>query len=995
MLNPLASAFACAYNKAPNPIVRVDERLQECKVSDKDRKQINKIILEWYTAPTLNSILTKWHDHNNRNAMTVNNHSTPMIFVAYNVQGLCTRSLEVTELINKVDASFIVCTEVGEIWNKHPLPDYKMFYEKGTNKNGGVVVAVGKHLKAIKIETRMDNTVVVDIFGLNEPLRVIGIYWPEKQKRDINEISKLITENTIIAGDFNASVRQWNSPATDKRGEIVEKWCRDNHLEYIEGTKNSSKRSLRNIDFTFANLPGITGETLDVGSSDHRPLLYKSEFIRIETINSFEIVKWNHYEIVLGLLQEFWIEQARIMQSTEWYKYYSRFLAALKNRLTSWVEKDKWKPALPSAILEQLRVVRRIKNRLYKNHREEDRVILRHLEREVRKEISSYRESRWNSFLSNIQNNYGNDMTSFWKHLTRIYRPSALPFNKLAGKTKQLTSPSEIVKELSEYYSNLFTPAYLNPTDRHTSEIEQEYTDIINDIPNWKVSIKPTNITEIKEIIRKLKAKKSAGVDNISNFMIKKLPPGYLDCLCTCFNDWLSRNTFPEEWKLAKIVTLNKLKAGIPSCDQTRPISLLATHSKIYEKILLNRVQEWATANRIIPDEQSGFRKGCQLQTRVLSIYQEVKNNLAGNIPVMGIYVDYKKAYDLVWHKGLIVKLCRMQIPPEILKMLIYWLEGRKAYISFGSTKSETFNMQIGLPQGSALSPFVFIVYHADIVTTTNAFSTHIFADDLCTLIVPPIDRKYANMMKSLEIEGTKICKNIHDYACKWQQPINVSKTVFQVFHSQVRVEEITVSMDGIELENVKKFKYLGWTWTDKLSLKPTVDLCLNQIEKSYVKIKWLKRNKNISTKVLRTCFFAYSFPFFTWIFPFFAILPKSQQELIQRKYRVGLRLIHRCSFVETVDLFKFTKEKTLEQYVSRYLKKRLANAHRTDLGRSLFYEEPFHWSTFNSYKEGDKDRRKHLGVGHLFRLARVRKMCERHESYIASWLSFVDSVKE
>ncbi len=78
-------------------------------------------------------------------------------------------------------------------------------------------------------------------------------------------------------------------------------------------------------------------------------------------------------------------------------------------------------------------------------------------------------------------------------------------------------------------------------------------------------------------------------------------------------------------WKMAKIITLNKLRTAIPNCEQTRPISLLATHSKIYEKILLNRIQEWAGENDIILNEQLGFRKGCLLQTRVLSIYQEVQ----------------------------------------------------------------------------------------------------------------------------------------------------------------------------------------------------------------------------------------------------------------------------------------------------------------------------------------------------------------------------------
>jgi len=129
-----------------------------------------------------------------------------MNFIVYNVQGLNSRSLEVIELVSKYDASFVICTEVGEIWYKSSLPNFNIFHEKGTNKNGGVIIGVGKHLKATKQETNLPNTLVVDICGLNEPLRVIGIYWPDSQKRDINDISQYITGNTIVAGDFNATV---------------------------------------------------------------------------------------------------------------------------------------------------------------------------------------------------------------------------------------------------------------------------------------------------------------------------------------------------------------------------------------------------------------------------------------------------------------------------------------------------------------------------------------------------------------------------------------------------------------------------------------------------------------------------------------------------------------------------------------------------------------------------------------------------------------------
>ncbi|CAF4731414.1 unnamed protein product, partial [Rotaria socialis] len=239
--------------------------------------------------------------------------------------------------------------------------------------------------------------------------------------------------------------------------------------------------------------------------------------------------------------------------------------------------------------------------------------------------------------------------------------------------------------------------------------------------------------------------------------------------------------------KLAKIITLNKLKAGVPRCEQTRPISLLATHSKLFEKIMLERIRLWTETNSSVPIEQSGFRPGCLLPTRVLSIYQEVKNNMTANTPTLAIYVDYQKAYDKVWHKGLIVKSNRLSIPLGLLKLIVSWLNDRRAYVIFGENKSDIFYTYVGLPQCSSLSPYLFIVYHCDLVACVGAHSSHIFADDLNIRISPPICRDIKPMIKFLEEEGTKICNQIANYSKKWKQPVNVSKTVAQTFHTQVQ----------------------------------------------------------------------------------------------------------------------------------------------------------------------------------------------------------------
>ena len=72
------------------------------------------------------------------------------------------------------------------------------------------------------------------------------------------------------------------------------------------------------------------------------------------------------------------------------------------------------------------------------------------------------------------------------------------------------------------------------------------------------------------------------------------------------------------------------------------------------------------------------------------------------------------------------------------MKLIISWLSDRSTYVVFGKSTSKTFYMYVGLPQGSSLSPYLFIVYHSDLVTCAGARACHVFADDLNILITPP-----------------------------------------------------------------------------------------------------------------------------------------------------------------------------------------------------------------------------------------------------------------
>ncbi len=95
--------------------------------------------------------------------------------------------------------------------------------------------------------------------------------------------------------------------------------------------------------------------------------------------------------------------------------------------------------------------------------------------------------------------------------------------------------------------------------------------------------------------------------------------------------------------------------------------------------------------------------------------------------------------------------------------------------------------------------------------------------------------------------------------------------------------------------------------------------------------------------EVLRACFFSYTFPFFVWLSPLFPILQSAHREALKRKFRVGIRIIHRFLSTAATYLLALVKERRLEAYVTADLKKRLQKVHKSDLGKSLFINDIFY----------------------------------------------------
>ncbi len=244
--------------------------------------------------------------------------------------------------------------------------------------------------------------------------------------------------------------------------------------------------------------------------------------------------------------------------------------------------------------------------------------------------------------------------------------------------------------------------------------------------------------------------------------------------------------------------------------------------------------------------------------------------------------------------------------------------------------KKITLNIRYRIKNQEILSIFVFLVImpfainkilisFGFILLCTLFISTH--AGLAYDLAYP--DRVFVSILSS----NSRIRKEMEA-----TQPINVLQTIRQIFHTQIERPKLSIYMEGQTLDIVTIFKYLGFTWTIKMSLKPAIDQCLEKGGKALVELKWMKRGRRISVPVLKKGFFAYVFPQFAWVFPFHPFLPKTQREALDKNFRVAIRTVHRCPFVSAKDLFMMTQEELLEVYIQRYIKKRLENIYKSDL---------------------------------------------------------------
>ena len=198
-------------------------------------------------------------------------------------------------------------------------------------------------------------------------------------------------------------------------------------------------------------------------------------------------------------------------------------------------------------------------------------------------------------------------------------------------------------------------------------------------------------------VIKNLKPNKACGFDQISHILLKESLISLALPISTLFDKSLNQGQFPDIWKMANVIPVFKGKD--PSIvNNYRPISLLSCLGKVFERCIFKHLFNYLRGYNLISMNQSGFTPGDSTTKQLVSIYHDVCTSLDNQRDIQLIYFDISKAFDKVWHKGLLFKLETVGIKGNLLSWFHNYLSNRKQRVVLNGKTSLWKSVNAGVP---------------------------------------------------------------------------------------------------------------------------------------------------------------------------------------------------------------------------------------------------------------------------------------------------------
>ena len=586
-------------------------------------------------------------------------------------------------------------------------------------------------------------------------------YW-KKMEDALDTAKNSNIANLFILGDLNCNYLINNN----KLQRILE----NRHLyQLINEPTHIKDNSQSCIDMIITNCINFVSKsgTLKPSLSDHSPV-YACLKVKKEKQTTYKrgmwILKdidWENLNIHLKNLN--WnpaFEQTNVSDMiTKWTDIY---LEAIKiyipfKHVTIRSEDPKW---MTNDIRKLMRKRNRQHSRAKKQNTQESWDKYKKLRNEVIQTVRKAKHDATTKDEEYINNSQGKDPKIWWRLVKQFYKAN--------NSTQSLNHPL-IVND------NILTTSKDRANALNNFFAEQTVLENNNTIlppldPLLSGSLNTININTcmVKEMLQILKTSKSTGPDGINPKILKNTSESIAPSLSKIFNYSLKSGVFPDSWKIAQVTPLFK-KGESHLVKNYRPISLLNILSKIFEKLVFKEMYNYLTRNKRLSYLQAAYTPGSSTEHQLLEIYDTILNTMEEGKIIRFAFLDCSKAFDRVWHRGLLYKLESLGIGGTLLKWIKSYLTDRSQYVVINGIKSDTKKLYAGVPQGSILGPLLFLIYVNDMIDSVTC-NIRLYADD-CSIFVTGTDpvKIASDLSKSLT--------EITEWAKKWQVTFNPNST--------------------------------------------------------------------------------------------------------------------------------------------------------------------------------------------------------------------------
>ena len=437
-----------------------------------------------------------------------------------------------------------------------------------------------------------------------------------------------------------------------------------------------------------------------------------------------------------------------------------------------------------------------------------------------------------------------NDSKKTWKVIKNVLHKSKsdnLPDSFIIDD-QTVQDRTQLAEKFNQYFSQIGSKmaSKINP-------VNKTFKEYLKPFESNKFTFCEITEDMTLKLISQLNNKHSYGYDNFSTNLLKKLAPLLSAPLTLIINQSLHNGIFPEKLKIGKIIPIFK-KGSKNLIENYRPISLLPSISKIFERVIFDQLSNHFSSNKYFYDRQYGFRKSHSTEYATLEFINKIISYMdSGNTPI-AMYLDLSKAFDTIDHNILLHKLNYYGIENNNLSLFKSYLQNRQQYVELQNQYSSQYiPINIGIPQGSILGPLLFIIYINDFHLSTNFFDFILYADDTC-LINSFRHNKSSIINKELQ--------NVYQWLSANKLSINTIKTKFMIFHNYQKNISNSIPLIKVNnqiIERVKNFNLLGININEHLQWKYHSDTICKKISRS---IGILHRLKNFfPLSILKTLY--------------------------------------------------------------------------------------------------------------------------------------------